>query len=81
MEFYSAIKEWTCSIFRDMDGTRNCHIGWNISERETQISYNIAYKCNLEKQYRWTYLQSWNWDTDMENKHTDTKGRRDGGLN
>ena len=49
MEFYSAIKEWTCSIFRDMDGTRNCHIGWSISEREIQISYNIAYKCHLEK--------------------------------
>ena len=29
---------------------------------------------NLEKWYRWTYLQSRNRDTDVENKHMDTKG-------
>ena len=29
---------------------------------------------NLEKWYRWTYVQSGNRDTDTENKLMDTKG-------
>ena len=45
-----------CAICRDMDGPRDCHTEWSKSEREKQISYNIAYICNLEKWYRWTYL-------------------------
>ena len=31
----------------------------------------------VEKQYTWTYLQNRNRDTDVENKHMDTK--EDGG--
>ena len=55
------------------------------SEREKQISYNIAYMWNLEKLYRRTYLQRRNSDTDVENKCMDTKGGKlrwggDGGL-
>ena len=33
--------------------------------------------CNLEKWYRWSYLQ--NRDTDTENKYMDTKGEHAGG--
>ena len=33
------------------------------------------------KRYRWTYLQSRNRDTDIENKRMDTKGGRGGGMN
>ena len=43
------------------------------SEREKQISYSIAYVWNLEKLYRWTYLQSRNRDTDLEYKCMDTE--------
>ena len=31
---------------------------------------------NLQKQYRWFYLQSRNRETDIESKHMDTKGER-----
>ena len=33
--------------------------------------------CNIEKWYRWTYFQSRNKDTDIENK--DTKAGKEGG--
>ena len=33
---------------------------------------------NLKKWYRWSYLQSWNRDTDVENKCMDTKGEMGG---
>ena len=71
-------KEWNWVIWRDVDGPRNCHTEWNKSEREKQILYNIAYTWNLEKWYGWTYLQSRNRDTDIENKWMDTKGEREG---
>ena len=31
--------------------------------------------------YRWSYLQSRNRETDVENKHMDTKGERGDGMN
>ena len=37
------------------------------SEKEKQMLYNIAYMWNLEKLYRWTYLQNRNRNTDAEN--------------
>ena len=36
---------------------------------------------NLKKWYRLSYLQNRNRDTDIENKCTDTKGGREGGMN
>ena len=63
-----------------MAGPRDCHTGWSKSEREKQITYINAYMWNLEKWYRWTYLQSRNRDTDIENKRMDTKGGRGGGM-
>ena len=44
------------------------------SEREKQMSYINAYTWNLEKWYRWTYLQSRNRDRDVENKCMGTEG-------
>ena len=73
-------KEWSWVICRDMDGPRECHTEWSKSEREKQISYNNAYMWNLEKWHRWSYLQSRNRDTDIENKCMDTKGDG-GGMN
>ena len=50
MEYYSAIKkERNWVIFRDVDGSRDCHTEWNKSEREKQIPYINAYMWNLEK--------------------------------
>ena len=78
-------KERNWVIYRDMVGSRDCHTEWSKSEGEKQISYIKAYIWNLEKWYRWTGLQGRNRDTDVENKHMDTKGRKpqeggDGGV-
>ena len=67
-------KEQNWVIFRDVDGSRDCHTEWSKSKSEKQISYINAYMWNLEKWYRWTGLQGRNWDTDVENKCMDTKG-------
>ena len=37
-----------------MDGPRDYYTAWSKSPREKQKSYINAYKCNLEKWYRWT---------------------------
>ena len=72
-------KERNWVMCRDVDGPRDCHTEWIKSEK--QISYVNAYMWNLEKWYRWTYLQSRNRDTDIEKKHMDTKGGREvGGI-
>ena len=73
---YSAMKEQNGAICRDVDGPRNCFTEWSKSKREKQISYINTYMWNLEKWYRWTYLQSRNRDTDVENKHMDATGSR-----
>ena len=78
MEYYSAIKRNEIGSFVDVDGPRECHTEWSKSEGKKQISYNNAYMWNLEKWYRWSYLQSRNRDTDIENKCMDTKGERGG---
>ena len=71
-------KEQNSVICGDVDGPRDCHTEWSKSEREKQISYINAYKWNLEKWYRWTGLQGRNRDTDVENKHMDTRGKAGG---
>ena len=63
-----------------LNGTRDGHIKWSKLEREKQISYINAYMWNLEKRYRWTYLQSRKRDTDVENKHLDTNEIRGHGM-
>ena len=64
-----------------MDGPRDCHTEWSKSDRERQISYDIAYMWNLKKWYKWTYLQNRNRLTDVENKLKVTKGEGGGGIN
>ena len=49
--------------------------------REKQISYVNTHMWNLEKGYRWTYLQSRSRHTDVENKCMDIKGGWRGGRN
>ena len=43
--------------------------------------YKIVYMQNLEKWYRWSYLQSRNRDIDVEIKHMGTKGEGGGEMN
>ena len=74
-------KEWNSAICRDVDRPKDCHTEWSKSEREKQISHDIAYMWNLEEWYRWTYLQSIYRDIDVENKLTDTKVGRGCGMN
>ena len=46
------------------------------SEREKQISYVNTYMWNLEKWYRWIYLQSRNRDTDVRTDVWTPRGER-----
>ena len=42
-------KEQNTATCRDMDGPRDCNTEWSKSDRERQISYDIAYMWNLKK--------------------------------
>ena len=51
------------------------HTEWSKSEREKQILYIDTIYVESEKNwYGWSYLQSRNKDTDVENEHMDTNG-------
>ena len=64
-----------------MDGPRDCHTEWSKSEREKWILSINAYIWNLEKWYRWTYLQGRNRDTEVENGYVDTGREAECGTN
>ena len=51
--------EWICST---MGETRDYHTKWIKSDKERQISYDIAYMWNLKKKkiYKWNYIQNRN---------------------
>ena len=49
-----------------MDGPGVYHTKWSKSDREKQVSYDIAYMGNLRKWYKWTYLQNRNRLTDLD---------------
>ena len=51
-----------------MDGFRDYNTKWSKLDRERQISYDTTYVWNLKIWYKWTYLQSRNRRTDIENK-------------
>ena len=65
-------KEWNWVICSDVDAHRVCHSEWSKSEREKQILHFNIYIYNLEKWYRWTYLQGRNRDADLAIRHVDT---------
>ena len=76
-EYYSAIKRnWTGSfveMWMDLEIVVHCEVK---SEREKQILCVNTSMWNLEKWYRWTYLQGKIKDTDVENMWTQQgKGR------
>ena len=49
--------------------------------KKKQISYIYVYIWNLEKWYRWIYLQGRKRDVDVENSFVDTEGKGEGGSN
>ena len=49
-------KEQNNAICRNMNGLRDCLL-WSKSEKERQISYDIAFMWNLKMWYKWAYLQ------------------------
>ena len=57
-----------------MDGPRDCHTDWSKLEKEKQISNINTCMWKLEKEYRWTYLQSRNRDTDREQMYEHQEG-------
>ena len=66
MDYYSAIK-WNGIVpFAEMWMDLETIIQSEVSQKEKQITYINAYMQNLEKWYRWTYLQSRNRDTGVE---------------
>ena len=50
-----------------------------LSEVSQKNKY-ILMRINLEKWYRWIFLQSGNRDTDVENKYMNIKGEGRGGM-
>ena len=58
-----------------MDEPWDCQAESSQSDRERQISYDATYMWNLEKLYKWTYLQNKNGVIDVENKHGYQEGR------
>ena len=58
---------------------RDCHTEWSQKDKNKLININ-TYMWNTEKWYRWSYLQSRNRDSDVENKSMDTKVGRGGGM-
>ena len=75
------MKENERVVREDRRELRKGRTQWSKSEREKQILYNIVYMWNLEKWYRWTYLQNRNRVTDVENKLTVTNGERGKEIN
>ena len=49
MEYYLAIKRTKECHLHKMDGPKLCRTEWSKSDRERQISYDIAYVWNLYK--------------------------------
>ena len=68
MEYYSATwrNKTKSAVVRWMN-LEFCHTQWSKSEREKQVPYIKAYMWNLERWYRWTYVQGRNRGADIEN--------------
>ena len=67
-------KEWNTAICSSMDGPRDYHTKWSKSDREREISYDIAYMWNQKKGTNELFLNR-NRLTDIENKLWLPKGK------
>ena len=71
-------KEWNIAILSNMDGPRDYHTKWSKSYRERQISYDISYMWNLNKEYKSTYLQNRKIHRHRKQTYVTTKGEKRG---
>ena len=78
VSFWHTLKWISYIICRDVDGPRESHTEWSKLEREKQTSCINAYIWNLEKWFRWTYLQGRKRNTDGENRCMDAGESRGG---
>ena len=51
-----------------------------MSERERQIPHIKIYMWNLERWYRWSYMQGKKGDRDIKNRLLDSVGEGEGGM-
>ena len=58
-----------------MDGPGDYYTKWSKSDRERQISYDITYMWELNKCYKWTYLQNGNRLTDRKQTYGYQRGK------
>ena len=70
-------KECTWVSPNEVDEPRAYYTEWSKSERKKQITYTNTYIWNLERWYWWTYLQSSNGVTNIENRLMD-RAREEG---
>ena len=64
-----------------MDGPGDYHTKWSKSDRERQVTYDIAYMWNLKKLIQMNLLQNRNRLTDLENELMVTRGEGwEGGI-
>ena len=80
MECYSAIKKPNNAIFSNMDGPGAYHTKWSKSDRERQLSYDTTFRWNLNKWYKWTYLQNRKRLTDLEDGLVVARGEESEGM-
>ena len=77
VKYYCDKKEWNWVTFSEVHELRVCHTEWSKSETEKQILCINSCTWNLEKLYRWAYLQGKNGDTEVDHGREDTaRGRR-----
>ena len=82
MEYYSAIKRNEIRSFAETWVDLETVIQSEVSQKEKNKYHILMHICWICKNwYRWSYLQSRNRDTDVENKCMDTKGGRGSGMN
>ena len=80
MEYYSAIKRNEIGSFVETWMDLETVIQSEVSQKEKKKSYINTYMWNLENWFRLTHLQDRNRDTDVENKHMDTREGNGGGV-
>ena len=78
MEYYSAIKRNEIGPFLETWMDLETVIQSEVSQKKKDKYCILKHMCNLEKWYRRSYMQSRNRDTDVENKHMDSKGGKGG---
>ena len=69
-------KEWHNTICGNADKPRDYHSKWGKSDKDRQVSDDIAYMWNLKKKLQIIYLQKRNRPTDIENKRMVTKWKQ-----